>query len=246
MNWVVGDIHGCAAELDDLLRAIRVDERRDGLWTVGDLVNRGRESAEAVRLWCAAGGRGVVGNHDLHAIRVGAGAAALRDEDDLGSLFEASDAADLLGYLETLTPIRFLPAAQDGTPVVLVHAGIHPGWSDLSETVARLNALPRGDAWHRDPDVAFATRARCCLADGSRSRHQGPPETCPPPYKPWDAFYRGESLVVHGHWALRGFHRTGRVIGLDSGCVYGGGLTAWCLEEDRVVRVPSRRTSRPA
>ena len=55
------------------------------------------------------------------------------------------------------------------------------------------------------------------------------------------AYYAGRALVLHGHWAMRGHHRTGRVIGLDSGCVYGGKLTAWCQEEDRIVQVSSRR-----
>jgi bis(5'-nucleosyl)-tetraphosphatase (symmetrical) len=65
----------------------------------------------------------------------------------------------------------------------------------------------------------------------------GPPEVCKGSYRPWDAFYRGDDLVVHGHWARRGHYRGERTLGLDSGCVYGGPLTAWCLEEDRIVSI---------
>ena len=67
-----------------------------------------------------------------------------------------------------------------------------------------------------------------------------PGQECPPGTRPWDAFYLGSTLIVHGHWGKRGAYRTDRVIGLDSGCVYGGRLTAWCQEEDRTVSVPSR------
>ena len=59
-------------------------------------------------------------------------------------------------------------------------------------------------------------------------------------FRPWDEFYRGETLVVHGHWAQRGYYRGERTMGLDSGCVYGGPLTAWCQDEDRVVQVPGQ------
>ena len=63
---------------------------------------------------------------------------------------------------------------------------------------------------------------------------------CPGGYRPWDAFYEGDPLVVHGHWAQRGLHRGGAVLGLDSACAWGGPLTAWCAEEDRLVQVPAR------
>ncbi len=112
--------------------------------------------------------------------------------------------------------------------------------SDLDEVACRINAAPHDDAWLEDPDVAFATHVRCCTADGRRSEHSGRAAECPPPFVPWDDFYRGETLVIHGHWARRGFYRGRRTMGLDSGCVYGGKLTAWCQEEDRIVQVPGR------
>jgi len=89
--------------------------------------------------------------------------------------------------------------------------------------------------------VACATRIRCCKPDGERHRFTGPPDGCPAGFVPWDTLYRGPTLIVHGHWAMRGYFRTERVLGLDSGCVYGGPLSAWCQDEDRVVQVPARR-----
>ena len=75
-------------------------------------------------------------------------------------------------------------------------------------------------------------------------RHTGPPDECPAPYRPWDRFYAGPTLVVHGHWARRGYYRDRFAMGLDTGCVYGGVLTAWCQEEDRIVSVPAQKRNR--
>ena len=108
---------------------------------------------------------------------------------------------------------------------------------DVDDLLAAVRALPHDDRWLKSPATAFATGARCCDPAGEISDHVGPPAECTPPFRPWDTYYRGTDRVVHGHWALRGHHRTGKVIGLDSGCVYGGKLTAWCQEEDRVVQV---------
>ena len=101
----------------------------------------------------------------------------------------------------------------------------------------RVNSAEHDDAWLRSEPVNAATRLRCCNAAGEPVRFSGPPEECPQGYRPWDDFYRGESLIVHGHWAQRGYYRGTRTMGLDSGCVYGGALTAWCQEEDRIVQV---------
>ena len=82
------------------------------------------------------------------------------------------------------------------------------------------------------PRACAAVRPR-----GERNRFDKLPEDCPPPFRAWDSFYAGDALIVHGHWARRGHYRGPRTIGLDSGCVYGGPLTAYCVEEDRVVQV---------
>jgi bis(5'-nucleosyl)-tetraphosphatase (symmetrical) len=108
--------------------------------------------------------------------------------------------------------------------LILVHAGLHPRWSE-----ADLGRLC-GD------DVAYALNVRYCDPDGRRPPSDWPPP--PPPFAPWDHYYRGEKRVVFGHWARRGLVITDKVIGLDTGCVYGGALSAWIAEEDRVVQVP--------
>lgn len=236
MRWVVGDIHGCAGAFDRLLGAIRFDPAGDELWSVGDLVNTGPDSAATLRLWRDTGGRGVLGNHDIYALRVHAGTRGRRPDDTLDDLLRAPDAGELFEALRDLPVLVHLPGDRHVREAWVVHAGLRPDWSDLAAVAHRVNTLPRDDARLLDPEIAFATRARCCLPTGEMLASPGPPEECAAPYRPWDSFYRGEVLVVHGHWARRGFYRGERTMSLDSGCVYGERLTAWCQEEDRIVQ----------
>ena len=184
-----------------------------------------------------------IGNHEIYALSVRDGTWPRKD-DTLQALFDADDGDDLLAQLRDLPALVKLPAM--GAPigdVFVVHAGVHPKW-ELDAMLAPLGAGEHGRDWLDSDAVKFATRVRCCTADGERSRHHGKPEDCPPPYRPWDEHYSGMTMIVHGHWAWRGYYRRQRVIGLDSGCVYGGPLTAWCIEEDRVVQVPARARDR--
>ncbi|MCB9702303.1 MAG: metallophosphoesterase [Myxococcales bacterium] len=238
MRWLVGDVQGCARELDRLLATIRFDPARDELWCLGDIVNRGPDSLAAARLWRDVGGRGVIGNHEVYALLVRSGRWP-RKRDTLDRLFAADDGEALLARLRALPPLVYLPGGTGFAEAWAVHAGLHPRWHDLHAVARRLDAGPHDDAWLEHPDVSFATRVRCCTADGERSRFDREPEGCPPPFRPWDEHYRGDARVIHGHWAWRGHYRGPRTIGLDSGCVYGGSLTAWCQEEDRVVQIPS-------
>jgi bis(5'-nucleosyl)-tetraphosphatase (symmetrical) len=236
MRWLVGDIHGCARELERLLTQIHFDPGSDELWSVGDLVNSGPDSAAAARLWIDTGGRGVLGNHDLYALQAFAGIRERRN-DTLDCLFQAADISGLIAALDALPLMVHLPGGDGAREVWMVHAGIQPGWSDLHSLAKLVNRRPRDAGWSESVEVAFATRARCCRPSGEMIDIPVPPESCPEGSLPWDQYYRGDALVVHGHWAHRGFYRDAKTMGLDSGCVYGGKLTAWCQEEDRVVQV---------
>ena len=114
--------------------------------------------------------------------------------------------------------------------LILVHAGLHPAWDEQ-----HLRSLS-GD------DVSFAVSVRYCDAAGHRPDEDWPPPG--PPYRPWDDFYRGRKRVVFGHWARRGLVVRPHSIGLDTGCVYGGPLSAWIAEEDRVAQVDGWRSQR--
>ncbi len=108
--------------------------------------------------------------------------------------------------------------------VILVHGGLHPKWDE-----AKLGSL---SAEEQD----YAVNVRYCDAYGNRPPDDWPPPG--PPFRPWDDWYRGQKRVVFGHWARRGLVVRPQCVGLDTGCVYGGELSAWVAEEDRVVRVP--------
>lgn len=225
----IGDIQGCREELEALLDALRYDAASDALHPVGDLVNRGPDSAGVLRLLRGLGAGGVLGNHDLHALRVARGGARRRASDDLGDLLERPDRDELLGWLAER------PFARREAGALLVHAGLHPAWSD---PVARLAGIAPLEP-HADSD--FATRVRYCSADGARPERDEPPPG--PPFRPWYAFRASDTgeTVVFGHWARRGLVCAPGLRGLDSGCVWGGSLSAWIAEEDRIVQVPARR-----
>jgi len=232
----VGDVQGCRAELERLLEALAFDPARDGLYPVGDLVNRGPDSAGVLRLARSLGARGVLGNHDVHALRAARGLRELGPRDTLGELFAAGDGEELLAWLAELPFVRVFP------DLVLVHAALHPAWRDPERELAGLDPLVP------HPKVDFATRARYCTADGERPSTDWPPPD--PPYLPWFEHWQARAderrTVVFGHWARLGLVQRPRVRGLDTGCVWGGQLTAWVAEEDRFVSVPAARAWSPA
>ena len=119
--------------------------------------------------------------------------------------------------------LRSQPVVRLFDDVVMVHAGLHPHWDE-----AHLRALPARD-------VNYAVNVRYCDADGRQPDDDWPPPG--PPFRPWDDFYTGRRRVVFGHWARRGLVVRPQCVGLDTGCVYGGRLSAWIAEEDRIVQV---------
>jgi bis(5'-nucleosyl)-tetraphosphatase (symmetrical) len=225
----VGDIQGCLDSLERLLQTVGL-RREDRLYSVGDLVNRGPDSIGVLRRLRGLKARVVLGNHDLHLLRLALGsrppaAGPLRD------LFEASDRNELIAWLAA-KPVLLVE-----DDLVVVHAGIHPRWRDLPRVARSLHeAVADHIRGHPDPGVTFATRVRYCDANGRRPVKDDPPPG--EPYRPWDDFYDGRRTVVFGHWARRGLVVGPRVRGLDTGCVWGGPLTAWIADEDRFVQVP--------
>lgn len=122
------------------------------------------------------------------------------------------------------TWLRSQPIVRVFDDLIAVHAGLHPAWNE--EKLTSLTA----------EEVNFAVNVRYCDASGTRPASDWPPPE--PPFLPWDEFYMGDKRVVFGHWARRRLVQRPNCIGLDTGCVYGGELTAWIAEEDRIVQVP--------
>jgi bis(5'-nucleosyl)-tetraphosphatase (symmetrical) len=261
-TYVIGDIHGCWETLQRVLGWIGRRPDRDDLWLVGDLVNRGPGSLQVLR-WAAGQRRlvAILGNHDLHLLAHAAGLSKARPEDRLDDVLAAPDRDELLHWL------RARPLLHRRDDVMMVHAGLWPGW-DLAEAEAlateaqerlagghwksfleRLVRKPR-PKWHADlageervaAAAAVFTRLRVVRPDGRpKLGFTGPPENAPDGFRPWyetSEVVMGGTRVVFGHWAQLGFFRDDRVVCLDSGCVYGGSLTALRVEDGQVFQEP--------
>jgi bis(5'-nucleosyl)-tetraphosphatase (symmetrical) len=229
----IGDVQGCLEELERLLEALQFDPSRFELWFAGDLVNRGPDSLGVLRRVRALGGRSVLGNHDLHLLGRAQGTRPERPRDTLDAVLAAPDRDELLAWL------RAQPLVQAWPDLVLVHAGLHPAWDDPEAVARPLEARIRtGQIPWEDEALLFLTRVRNCDAAGRRPSEEREPG---PGFAPWDRFYRGKRTVVCGHWSTRGVVVTQRLRALDSGCVWGGSLTAWIAETDRWVAVRAAR-----
>jgi bis(5'-nucleosyl)-tetraphosphatase (symmetrical) len=255
-HLVLGDLQGCRVEFERLLERLAFDPAADCLLLLGDLVNRGPDSLGCLRLAQQLGCEAVLGNHDLHLLRSAAGRRKLRPEDTLSAVLEAPDRESLLSWLASQPLLRLLPNA------VLVHAALPPGAAlDTAPTGwfaagdPQLPYQPRLDYLETVPQLALLTRARLLdrsglepSADQLPKGPQWPGDRGAPAtgFAPWYRWFEparwGGRRAVFGHWAMQGLVREPMAIGLDTGCVWGGGLSAWIAEEDRIVSVPAERT----
>lgn len=259
-TYIVGDVQGCHASLVDLLERIKFKPGHDGLWFTGDLVNRGPDSLAVLRLAQRLNAVTVLGNHDLHLLAVAAGATPKRKRDTLDAVLAAADAPALLDWLAQR------PLMYEAEGVVLVHAGLLPQW-DLPlarECAHAVEGILRGpqraaflkemygdkpDRWDGELDgwarlrlaVNGFTRLRYCRRDGSCDfSFKGAPGTQPPDLLPWfevPGRHHADARVVFGHWSTLGLYRGGEVIGLDSGCLWGGRLSALRLDDGEILSV---------
>ena len=261
--YAIGDVQGCMAELQALVARINFDIRSDELWFVGDLVNRGPASLDVLRFVRALGDRAtvVLGNHDLHLLSLAAGFAKRRDDDTLDEVLRAPDASEVLDWLRR----RPMMVARGGW--LMVHAGLLPQWdarkavSLAKEVETALRAPNHSDflrhLYGSQPDrwrdelvghdrlrvvVNAMTRMRFCSPNGRMEFHtKGETDQAPPGYVPWFEVPGRRSAgdrVVCGHWSALGFRRAPNIRVLDSGCVWGGALTALRLEDDVAFQVP--------
>lgn len=275
-TYVVGDIQGCYDALQRLLEKIRFDPAEDKLWCPGDLVNRGGQSLETLRFLHDLGPSFsmTLGNHDLYLLREHArfpdGGSPNREMD---RILQAADRDPIMNWLLR----QPLAHWSDEHQVLMVHAGVIPQW-DVAQTLscaAEVEQVLRGDkatkflrklnknrlrrwkdslqgAKRRRLICSILTRMRFCDRNGKIiTSASGPPGSAPKAYKPW--FRHKHRLtkgtpIVFGHWAALGLYVRKRLAGLDSGCVWGGRLTALRLEDRHIIQVPGlfqpRRKSR--
>jgi len=257
--YAVGDIQGCYVELQQLLEQVRFDPAQDRLWLVGDLVNRGPGSLAVLRLVKSLGDSAVtvLGNHDLHLLAVAKGVAELHRSDTLDELLNAPDRDELLHWLRN----QRLLHAQDG--YVLVHAGLLPQWSVAqAESLAReVETALRGDDYatflarmygnnpHGWDDgltgykrlrviVNAFTRMRICTKEGEMEfKFKGEVKNIPAGYLPWfDVPGRAstDATVIFGHWSALGLLHRKDAIALDTGCLWGGPMSAIRLDDRKL------------
>ncbi len=253
----MGDVQGCDEALARLLHTIDFSPSRDTLYLLGDLVNRGPDSLAVLRRLMALSGAAhcVLGNHDLHALAVASGVRKSSRMDTLQELLAAPDRDVLLGWL------RQQAMALQAHGVLMVHAGVLPQWSaaDTLARAAELQAVLRGPDWvgflsqmyGNEPArwddglqgvarlrviVNALTRLRFCAADGTMEfETKEGADGAPPGFLPWfDVPGRrtGGDVVAFGHWSTLGWLARPDVIALDSGCVWGGCLSALRLQGD--------------
>jgi bis(5'-nucleosyl)-tetraphosphatase (symmetrical) len=266
--WAIGDVQGCFLELDSLLERIGFAPGRDQLWFVGDLVNRGPASLEVLRFVAGLGDDAhvVLGNHDLHLLAIARGGARLRAGDrTLQPILDAPDRERLLDWLQSRALLHH-DAALGWT---MVHAGLPPQWDlalarrSAAELESALRAEDGGhllgtmygnqpDRWRDDLEgddrlrfiVNALTRLRACDSSGRMLLEcKGPLEELPSGALPWfrapQRRWAG-ACIVCGHWSALGYLNENGVLGLDTGCVWGGTLTAQRLDMPAArVAVPS-------
>lgn len=269
-TYAIGDVQGCQERLDALLKKIDLLDPEARIVFVGDLVNRGPSSLETLRRVRALGDRCrvLLGNHDLHLLAVSQGIRKQHASDTLDGILEAPDREELLSWL------RQQPLAILENNYLLVHAGVVPQWTaqqavDLAREVETMLSGPdwvsflkhmygnepaRWDDKLQGMDrlrcvVNAMTRIRFCTADGTMdlAASKGT-ETALPGYMPWfDVPERrsADTAVVFGHWSTLGLIMRQNLISLDTGCLWGGKLSAVCLEDRRVVQVECPQYQRP-
>ncbi len=269
-TYAIGDVQGCLGALRRLLEAFGFDRARDRLWFVGDLVNRGPDSLATLRLVKDLGDAAVtvLGNHDFHLLAVAAGGAKKRRSDTLDAVLDAPDREELLAWLRQ-QPMLHVEGAW-----VMVHAGLLPQWTIAqAQILAReVEAALHGEDWREFlaqlygdmPDswseslrgadrlrviVNAMARMRFCTAEGMMElRTKGETAKAPPGFFPWfDAPGRAsrDHTIICGHWSTLGLKLRPDFVALDSGCVWGGNLSALRLEDRKLFQVPCEQCQTP-
>ncbi len=261
-TYAIGDIQGCYDELQQLLQQIQFDPAEDTLWFTGDLVNRGPKSLETLRFVKGLGESAitVLGNHDLHLLAVWQNKHKhFNSNDGLRAVFEADDGEQLLQWLR-VQPLMHYDAKLD---YAMIHAGLPPQW-DRDEALARaaeVEKVLRGrkfheflghmygnkptrwseklDGWDRLRFIVNCfTRLRFCKADGKLEfKHKGEVKNAPEGYLPWFEVAPRNSRqqrLVFGHWSALGLYQQHNVHSIDTGCLWGGALTALQLETGEI------------
>ena len=255
--YAIGDLQGCLTPLKKLLDKIKFDQTRDELWLTGDLVNRGPNSLETLRFIKSIGTpvRCVLGNHDFHLLRAAAGFDPPPADGTLDPILQSPDCEELINWVRQ-HPLFIIDHQRC---IAMLHAGLIPEWTlDTATTLANeVETHLRADDYHNflrniygdTPNywndnlsddkraraiVNVMTRLRFCDANGHMAlKYKRKPGTQPSGFHPWfELPHRRDPryTVVFGHWSALGFIHRNNVLGIDTGCVWNGQLTAFRLD----------------
>ena len=273
MHYLIGDLQGCCDALARLLEKIDFSPSRDRLYLLGDLVNRGPDSLTTLRRLQSLGDAAqcLLGNHDLHLLATAAGVRAPHKGDTLDAILQAPDREALLEWMRRQ---RLAMRAQGW---LMVHAGVVPQW-DADETLAlaeEVHALLRGpelaeflpqmygnepDRWKDEltgvPRLRFIinvlTRIRFCNAKGRLDfKTKEGLGTAPEGFMPWFEVPERRTAghpIAFGHWSTLGLVQRPDLLALDTGCVWGGELTAARVadgEAQEIIQVACAQARKP-
>ncbi|MBF0256761.1 MAG: symmetrical bis(5'-nucleosyl)-tetraphosphatase [Gammaproteobacteria bacterium] len=258
--YAIGDIQGCYDELQQLLERIDFDAQRDRLWFAGDLVNRGPKSLETLRLIKGLGEAAfsVLGNHDLHLLAAYNGNKKRLKEDGLKAILKAKDSDELCGWLQSQPLLH----RDRELGFSLVHAGLPPQWDidQASHCAREVEEILRGDGakeyfrnmYGNEPRMwkdslkgmerqrfitNCFTRMRYCDFRGRLAlKEKGKPGSQRVGYYPWFKMPERKTRsqrIIFGHWSTLGYLNQHNVWAIDSGCLWGGQLTALRLDGDK-------------
>ena len=250
MDYLIGDLQGCCDPLDHLLATVDFSPSRDRIHLLGDLVNRGPQSLPVLQRLVALGdaAQSVLGNHDLHLLAVAHGVRKPGKGDTLDAILADPQRDALLDWL------RHRRMASQACGWLLVHAGVVPQWS-AEQTLAlagEIEALLRSpdiatflptmygneprrwDDALEGPDrwrfiVNTLTRMRLCSADGDLELKRDAPGEAPTGMLPWfehEHRLTRDTPIAFGHWSQLGLIDSPLLLSTDTGCVWGGALTA--------------------
>ncbi|WP_353427756.1 symmetrical bis(5'-nucleosyl)-tetraphosphatase [Polynucleobacter sp. MWH-UH19D] len=248
--YVVGDVQGCAPSLKALVKKLPKNSK---MIFLGDLVNRGPDSLGALRqlkvLQESGRAECILGNHDLHLLAIDAGIRKTRGLDTVEPILNAPDRKELINW------IRKRPLALSNGKVLTVHAGVLPQW-DLQQTIEYAQEVEKilrsksykdflGNMYGNTPNkwsnslkgydrlriiTNALTRMRFCTPSGKMEfESKEGLEDGPKGYIPWFKVPKRktqDTVIYFGHWSTLGLLRESNVVGLDTGCVWGGKLTA--------------------
>ncbi|MCK5720452.1 MAG: symmetrical bis(5'-nucleosyl)-tetraphosphatase [Thiomargarita sp.] len=265
-TYVVGDIQGCYTELQQLLDVCHFDDSQDILWSTGDLVNRGPNSLEVLRFFKSLNERAVVvlGNHDLHLLAVNCNHEHLKLGDTLSPILNAPDVDELLTWLR-YRPLLYYDE-QLNTGLIHAGLPPQWTIKEASKYAQKVEAVLRSskyeeylthylygnkpekwsDALNEWDKLRFITncltRLRYCNAKGKlllkkKTSPQTSQQNKEQPWFKWSHRASNNTQIIFGHWATLGYYEGHNVYGLDSGCVWGGALTALRLEDKQIFTV---------